>query len=209
MKLSNCNISSCSCYHAMDVSSRYMSFKGRGHNKRVLDHHHHHHHLYSLSINTHTSLGKLYTGSYRILSRTARWNYCWWRSYSSTWSLWRWATIAWVFIIRISLANHLKIHLPATKPEQLHKLFGTVRVRRASQFLSVSTADSTTKVPISWVSMVLEDDWRCATDTSLIAVTSQLRRQVQNFNHFVAVAIGFFATRIGHLQLNVILLPTQ
>jgi len=119
MKLSNCNISSCSCYHAMDVSSRYMSFKGRGHNKRVLDHHHHHHHLYSLSINTHTSLGKLYTGSYRILSRTARWNYCWWRSYSSTWSLWRWATIAWVFIIRISLANHLKIHLPATKPEQL------------------------------------------------------------------------------------------
>ena len=30
-------------------------------------------HLYSLRISTCTSLGKLYTGSYRILSRTARW----------------------------------------------------------------------------------------------------------------------------------------
>jgi len=35
--------------------------------------HHHHHHLYSLRISTCSSLGKLYTGSYRILSRTARW----------------------------------------------------------------------------------------------------------------------------------------
>ena len=35
--------------------------------------HHHHHHLYSLRISTCTSLGKLYAGSYIILSRTARW----------------------------------------------------------------------------------------------------------------------------------------